>query len=40
MSWIKFGDASLRCLLGGVEPCCRDNRERKWALDWEERGRK
>ena len=32
-SWIKFGDASLQCLLGGVEACCRDNGDRKWALN-------
>ena len=39
-SWIKFGDASLRCLLGGVEAYCRDNGDRKWALNWENGGRK
>ena len=39
-SWNKFVDASLQCLLGGVEAYCRDNGDRKWALNWEERGRK
>ena len=23
-NWIKFGEASLRCLLGGVDACCRE----------------
>ena len=39
-SWIEFGDASLCCLLGGVEACCKENGNRKWAFAWEEMGRK
>ena len=39
-SWIRFGEASLRCLLDGVEACCRENGNRRWFLDWEEGRRK
>nr|CAN62978.1 hypothetical protein VITISV_029504 [Vitis vinifera] len=39
-SWIRFGEASLRCLLDGVETCCREPNNRGWAIGWEEGNRK
>ena len=39
-SWIRFGEASLRCLLDGVEACCREVTNRAWAFAWEEGNRK
>ncbi|RVW55705.1 hypothetical protein CK203_085215 [Vitis vinifera] len=39
-SWIRFGEASLRCLLDGVETCCREPNNRGWAIGWEEGIRK
>ena len=39
-SWIRFGEASLRCLLDGVETCCRESNNRGWAIGWEEGNRK
>ena len=39
-SWIRFGEVSLRCLLEGVEACCREIDNRSWVLGWEEGGRK
>ena len=35
-SWTRFGEASLWCLLDGVEACCREIDNRRWVLDWEE----
>ncbi|RVX16454.1 hypothetical protein CK203_005910 [Vitis vinifera] len=35
-SWIRFGDASLRSLLTGVETCCRGRDDRSRSLVWEE----
>ncbi|KAL6327931.1 hypothetical protein AAG906_031275 [Vitis piasezkii] len=34
-SWIRFGEASLRCLLDRVETCCRESNNRGWAIGWE-----
>ncbi|RVX19564.1 hypothetical protein CK203_005040 [Vitis vinifera] len=31
-SWIRFGEASLRCLLDGVEVCCREVNNSAWAI--------
>ena len=39
-SWIRFGEASLRYLLDGVEACCREGINRAWAFGWEEGNRK
>ncbi|RVW68018.1 hypothetical protein CK203_064833 [Vitis vinifera] len=39
-SWIRFGEASLRCLLDGVEVCCREVNNSVWATGWEEGNRK
>ena len=39
-SWIRFGDLSFRCLLKGVEFCCRDEVLARWNKSWEEGGRK
>ena len=39
-SWIRFGDASLRSLLTGVETCCRGRDDRSQSLVWEKEGRK
>ena len=39
-SWIRFGEASLRCILDGVEACCREVINRAWAFGWEEENRK
>ena len=39
-SWIRFGEASLRCLLDGVEACCREVNNSVWATGWEEGNRK
>ena len=39
-SWIRFGEASLRYLLDGVEACCREGVNRAWAFGWEEGNRK
>ncbi|RVW54132.1 hypothetical protein CK203_092209 [Vitis vinifera] len=33
-SWIRFGEASLRCLLEGVETCCREVDDQRWAIEW------
>ena len=32
-SWIRFGEASLRCLLEGVETCCREVDDQRWAIE-------
>ena len=34
-TWIRFGDSSLRCLLEGVEVCCREERLGKVVKNWE-----
>ncbi|RVW47865.1 hypothetical protein CK203_092906 [Vitis vinifera] len=39
-SWIRFGEASLRCLLEGVETCCREVDDQRWAIEWLEDNRK
>ena len=39
-SWIRFREASLRCLLDGVEACCREVYNSVWASGWEEGNRK
>ncbi|RVX04382.1 hypothetical protein CK203_018611 [Vitis vinifera] len=39
-SWIRFGEASLRCLLEGVETCCREVDDQRWAIEWVEGNRK
>ncbi|RVX04946.1 putative ribonuclease H protein [Vitis vinifera] len=39
-SWIRFREASLRCLLDGVEVCCREVNNSAWAIGWEEGNRK
>ncbi|RVW73626.1 hypothetical protein CK203_056981 [Vitis vinifera] len=39
-SWIRFGEASLRCLLEGVETCCREVDDQRWAIEWLEGNRK
>ena len=39
-SWIRFGEVSLRCLLEGVEACCREVDNRSWVIGWEEGSRK
>lgn len=37
-NWIKFGEVSLRCLLGGVEACCREEDSsvcnKVWKENW------
>ena len=39
-SWIRFGLSSLSFLLEGVESCCRQKVEEKFAKSWEENGRR
>ena len=39
-SWIRFGEASLRCLLEGVETCCREVGDQRWVIEWMEENRK
>ena len=39
-SWVRFGEASLCCLLDGVETCCREDGNKRWIIDWEEGERK
>ncbi|RVW28981.1 hypothetical protein CK203_113189 [Vitis vinifera] len=39
-NWIRFGEFGLRCLLGGVEACCREDKFGKVIKTWEEEGRK
>ena len=39
-SWIRFGEASLRYLLDGVEACCKEANNRVWVIGWEEGNRK
>ena len=39
-SWIRFGEASLHCLLEGVETCCREVDDQRWAIEWLEGNRK
>ena len=39
-SWIRFGKASLCCLLEGVETCCREVDDPRWAIEWLEGNRK
>ena len=39
-SWIRFEEASLRCLLEGVEACCREVDNQRWVFDWMEGNRK
>ncbi|RVX08997.1 hypothetical protein CK203_013817 [Vitis vinifera] len=36
LAWIRFGDLSLRCLLEGVEACCKDESLERWSNGWEE----
>lgn len=31
LAWIRFGDLSLRCLLEGMETCCRDEVLVRWS---------
>ena len=38
--WIRFGEASLRCLLEGVEACCREVDNQSWVIGWMEGNRK
>ncbi|RVW82379.1 hypothetical protein CK203_045100 [Vitis vinifera] len=38
--WIRFGKSSLRCLLEGVEVCCREESFEREVRSWEEEGRK
>lgn len=38
-SWIKFGDVSLRCLLEGVEACCREKELLVCNKVWRDNGR-
>ena len=38
-SWIRFGEFSLRCLLEGVEACCKEERFRIGAKSRVEEGR-
>ena len=40
VSWIRFGEASLRCLLEGVETCCREVDDQRWVIEWMEGNRK
>ena len=39
-SWIRFGEVSLRCLLEGVEACCREVDNQSWVIGWMEGNRK
>ncbi|RVW34955.1 hypothetical protein CK203_098268 [Vitis vinifera] len=39
-SWIRFGEASLCCLLEGVETCCREVDDQRWAIEWLEGNKK
>ena len=39
-SWIRFGEASLRCLLEGVETCCREVDDQRWVIEWMKGNRK
>ncbi|RVW72725.1 Glycerol-3-phosphate acyltransferase, chloroplastic [Vitis vinifera] len=39
-SWIRFEEASLRCLLEGVEACCREVDNQRWVFDWMEGNRR
>ena len=39
-SWIRFGVSSFSLLLEGVESCCRQEVEGKFAKRWEENGRR
>ncbi|RVW54310.1 hypothetical protein CK203_068498 [Vitis vinifera] len=39
-SWIRFGSFSLRCLLEGVEACCRGVFKQGHAKSWEDGGRR
>ena len=39
-NWIRFGDSSSRCLLEGVEACCREEKFGKVLKSWEEEGRR
>ena len=39
-SWIRFGEASLRCLLECVETCCREVDDQRWVIEWMEGNRK
>ena len=40
LSWIKFGNLSLCCLLEGVEACCRGVIVQGFVKSWEDGGRK
>ena len=40
VSWIRFREASLHCLLEGVETCCREVDDQRWAIEWLEGNRK
>ena len=39
-SWIRFGVASLRKFLEGLEECCREEKKGRLVKVWEEEGRK
>lgn len=39
-SWVRFGEASLRYLLEGIETCCREADDQRWAIEWLEGNRK
>ncbi|KAL6312884.1 hypothetical protein AAG906_025741 [Vitis piasezkii] len=39
-SWIRFGEASLRCLLEGVETYCREVDDQRWVIERMEGNRK
>ena len=39
-SWIRLGEASLHCLLEGVETCCREVDDQRWVIEWMEGNRK
>lgn len=39
VSWIRFGEVSLRNLVGGIEICCKDSKSVLCSFDWKENGR-
>ena len=39
-SWIRFGVASLRKLLEGLEECCKEEKKGRLVKVWKEEGRK
>ncbi|RVW77811.1 hypothetical protein CK203_054452 [Vitis vinifera] len=36
VSWIRFGEASLRCLWKTFETCCREVDDQRWVIEWME----